>query len=75
MKKNIKRKTKIEKKDIQKQEERESMPNGFITFNPRIIVGGILVGLLGWFIAGPIGAIVGFIAGGIIGFLSRFLGV
>lgn len=75
MKKDIIEKSKKGMKDIDKQEENKNMPNGLIAFNPRILVGGMLVGILGWFIAGPIGAIVGFMVGGIIGLLSRFLGV
>jgi len=75
MKKDIIEKSKIEMKDIEMKEESKNMPNGLITFNPRIVAGGLLIGILGWFIAGPIGAIIGFIVGGIIGLLTRFLGV
>lgn len=66
MKKDIIEKAKIETKDIKKQEEKESMPNG-IAVNPKIIVGGILVGIIGWIIAGPIGAVFGFVIDGLIG--------
>ena len=68
-------KSNIDVNYIEKQEEIENMPNGLIAFNPRILVGGMLVGILGWFIGGPIGAIVGFMIGGTLGLLTRFLGV
>lgn len=52
--------------NIEKQEDEENMSNG-IAVDPKIIVGGIVIGTIGWFIAGPVGAIIGFIIGGLIG--------
>ena len=61
MKKNVVEKSKIETKDIKKQEEKKSMPNGGIIHFVKILLPGIVLGILGNMFFGVNGALIGFL--------------
>lgn len=75
MKRNIVEKPKIETKDIEKQEENGNMPNGEIIYFIRILMPGIILGILGNIFFGANGALIGFFIGIMIGFILRIRGV
>jgi len=76
MKKNAIEKPKIEAEDIKKRkEEEENMPNGEIILFIRILLPGIILGILGNIFFGASGALIGFFIGMILGFLLRMRGV
>jgi uncharacterized ion transporter superfamily protein YfcC len=75
MKKDMIRKSKIEAKDIEKQEENKDMPNGGIIQFVKILLPGIVLGILGNMFFGADGALIGFFIGIIIGFILMMRGV
>ena len=75
MKRNIVGKSKIEIKDVEKQEENKNMPNGGILRFVTILVPAIILGILGNMFFGAEGALIGFLIGLIIGGILMFRGV